>query len=195
MKLKTVVILVLTALLGVVSLAVAQTPADEDPAENICYDGGLWEGKCGDWPTEAEIEWAWTCGWYFAQSTAGRIPLSAIPSYCPSLAAIIENIVPEPEPEPEVPFVGCLDSTDFTQYDLSADGPINTLDNATLVGSTDGTCDSGSVGTATIVSGSTPINALAQCIDLRGTTSVGVLNLNTELGYTVTDTWWLCYLA
>lgn len=194
MKLKTLVILVLTALLGVVSLAAAQTPADEDPTQNICYDGGLWEGKC-NWPTEAETEWAWTCGWHLAQSIAGRIPASAVPSYCPSLVSVIAGITPEPEPEPEIPFVGCLNSTDPAQYDLGATGAINTLDNAASYGSTDGSCSAGQLGTVTIVSGSTPVNALAQCISLRGTISVGVLNLNTELDYSVTDTWWLCYLA
>lgn len=67
------------------SMALAQPPA-EDPTENICYTGGLWEGKC-DWPTDAEDEWAWTCGYYYAAAFRGAIPREQLPSWCGTLTA------------------------------------------------------------------------------------------------------------
>jgi hypothetical protein len=80
-------ILMLSVLMmGVISVSQAQSGsgAKEDPAENACYAGGALEGKC-DWPTEAESEWAWNCGYYYAQYQRGLISASQAPSWCGSM--------------------------------------------------------------------------------------------------------------
>jgi hypothetical protein len=75
------VFVVLVALLSVASLTVAQSTPAEDPKDNACYAGGAWEGKC-DWPTDAEDEWAWNCGWYYARIIDGRIGAAQYPADC-----------------------------------------------------------------------------------------------------------------
>jgi hypothetical protein len=72
---------VLVAALSVASVALAQSTPAEDPKDNACYAGGAWEGKC-DWPTEAEDEWAWNCGWYYARVIDGRIGAAQYPADC-----------------------------------------------------------------------------------------------------------------
>lgn len=77
MKRISVLVLLLIALLGVTVFVLAQ----EDPSENACYAGGVWENKC-DWPTDAEDAWAWNCGWYLARLVDGRINLNQYPTEC-----------------------------------------------------------------------------------------------------------------
>ena len=97
--------LVLAAAIGVFSIAFAQTDAAKD---NACYAGGAWEGKC-DWPTEAETEWAWNCGWYYARVFDGRLSATQAPADCKFLVTFIpptavpfptSTITPTPFPIP-----------------------------------------------------------------------------------------------
>lgn len=66
----------------------AQDTDAEDPKENACYTGGDLEGKC-DWPTEAEDEWAWECGYYYAGFMSGKF--SETPERCDILFATVEE--------------------------------------------------------------------------------------------------------
>jgi hypothetical protein len=72
---------VLVATLSVAGIALAQSTPAEDPKDNVCYAGGVWESRC-DWPTDAEDEWAWNCGWYYARVLDGRIGAEEAPSTC-----------------------------------------------------------------------------------------------------------------
>lgn len=82
------------ALVMVVFSAAAQAdngkPNDPavNPDANACYTGGSLAGKC-DWPTEAEDEWAWNCGWYVIRAEAGI--LNSIPETCGELEAQIDE--------------------------------------------------------------------------------------------------------
>jgi hypothetical protein len=76
MKRLLITLFVMLAALSVASVTLAQTPT-----ENACYAGGAWEGKC-DWPTDAEDDWAWTCGWYYARLIDGRITSDQYPADC-----------------------------------------------------------------------------------------------------------------
>jgi hypothetical protein len=60
----------------------------EDPKENACYAGGDLEGKC-DWPTDAEDEWAWECGYYYAGFMSGKF--NETPEWCSVLFATVEE--------------------------------------------------------------------------------------------------------
>jgi hypothetical protein len=62
--------------------------AAEDPKENACYTGGDLEGKC-DWPTDAEDEWAWECGYYYAGFMSGKF--NETPEWCDILFAEVEE--------------------------------------------------------------------------------------------------------
>jgi hypothetical protein len=81
MKRVLITLFVLVAALSVASITLAQSTPAEDPKDNTCYAGGVWEGKC-DWPTEAEDKWAWTCGWYYARVLDGRIGAEEAPVEC-----------------------------------------------------------------------------------------------------------------
>lgn len=78
-RLFVLVILLLSLIVVGVSSAQQST---EDPKENACYDGGDLEGKCGVFKTEAETEWAWNCGHYYAQYVSGKISLEQAPETC-----------------------------------------------------------------------------------------------------------------
>lgn len=75
----------LVLLMVLFALTLASTAQDENtvesPDENACYAGGSLEGQC-DWPTDAEDEWAWTCGWYIARAERGIISESSVPNWC-----------------------------------------------------------------------------------------------------------------
>jgi hypothetical protein len=77
-----------------ISVAAAQTdngqPNDPavNPDANACYTGGSLAGKC-DWPTEAEDEWAWDCGWYIIRAEAGIF--DSIPETCGELEEQIDE--------------------------------------------------------------------------------------------------------
>jgi hypothetical protein len=97
MKRVLITLFVLVAALSVANLTLAQTEPAQTPTENACYAGGAWEGKC-DWPTDAEDDWAWTCGWYYARLIDGRITSDQYPAECPGAAP---------------GYVGCYEEPDF----------------------------------------------------------------------------------
>jgi len=82
-------LLVLLLSLGLVGVVSAQEP-DEDPRENACYNGGDLEGKCSIWDTEQETEWAWNCGYYYAEYVGGEISLDEAPETCKILFETIK---------------------------------------------------------------------------------------------------------
>lgn len=86
---RLLVVLIVMLGLTVVGVVSAQDDGEqvEDPTENACYEGGALEGKC-DWPTDAEDEWAWACGWYYAAFIGGRI--DSAPEWCDILFSKIE---------------------------------------------------------------------------------------------------------
>jgi hypothetical protein len=107
MKRVLITLFVLVAALSVASLTLAQSTPAETPTENACYAGGAWDGKC-DWPTEAEDNWAWTCGWYYARVIDGRIGAAQAPETC--------KFVAEEEPvDPEV----CAPQDDNYVFEVS----------------------------------------------------------------------------
>ncbi|MCU0464521.1 MAG: hypothetical protein MUF38_08105 [Anaerolineae bacterium] len=89
---KVLSLLVLVVLSAVVVLAQDDAGSPNNPASNeranACYTGGSLEGKC-DWPTEAETEWAWTCGWYIIRAEAN--PTSYVPATCNFFVEIIDD--------------------------------------------------------------------------------------------------------
>lgn len=51
--------------------------------ENLCYPGGAWgDGRCVN-------DWFWTCGYYLARFSDGRLPRSGVPTMCGSALAPI----------------------------------------------------------------------------------------------------------
>jgi hypothetical protein len=71
----------------------AQEQQTEEPEpytreDNECYEGGMMEGRCnqdmdGDGiVSQAEIDWAWNCGWYIARYNDGVFSLGQVPSWC-----------------------------------------------------------------------------------------------------------------
>lgn len=111
--------------LGVILLALGwghvSAAQDESPAENACYTGGVWAGKC-DWPGDAErTEWAWACGYYYARVLTGRAALTDTPVWC----YLSVSEVDESEP-----FVLCVGLS--VAGDLLLEGAPNQLGNATL---------------------------------------------------------------
>ena len=127
MSLKVRVFVLLAALLALtmVSTAQEQTPA-ETPQENACYAGGSLEGKC-DWPTDAEDEWAWSCGWYIARVENGVISQAGVPDWCNHFKS-------------SAPETLCYAPLYEGLIDLALVAPIDTLKNARFYESMDGTC-------------------------------------------------------
>jgi len=54
----------------------------EDPRENACYAGGDLEGKCSIFSTDAQNDWAWNCGYYYAQYSQSKLSLEKAPETC-----------------------------------------------------------------------------------------------------------------
>jgi hypothetical protein len=56
--------------------------------DNECYAGGTMEGRCnqdvdGDGiVSQAEVDWAWNCGWYMARYNDGVLSRAEVPSWC-----------------------------------------------------------------------------------------------------------------
>lgn len=115
-----VFMLIIAACFGEIS-AFAQADTAES---NACDAGGVWEGKC-DWPTEAEREWAWTCGWYVARYEAGII--TEVPVWC-NYAVLT----------PFTPSACFVSHTGWRDFRLV--GPLNTINNAEFYSTMDGTC-------------------------------------------------------
>ena len=91
---RVVMLLVLALCMVFTGAAFAQDEGTaEDPKENACYAGGDLEGKC-DWPTDAEDEWAWECGFYYAGFMNGKF--NETPERCDILFAKVEGEVVAP---------------------------------------------------------------------------------------------------
>lgn len=135
-RLMTLFALVLTLLSMTVLTAAQDEPVtNEDPTENACYEGGLLEGKC-DWPTDAEDEWAWNCGWHLASVLSRRSTVDQFPADCgffTELYACAVMLVPDE-------LVGEIDLEGFTGLDFRLIGPLNTVDNAEFFLTNNQTC-------------------------------------------------------
>lgn len=135
-RLITLFALVLT-LMSMTVLAAAQDEpvATEDPTENACYDGGLLEGKC-DWPTDAEDEWAWNCGWHLASVLSRRSTVEQFPADCGFFAELYACAVIRVPDElaDDIEFAG------FGGLDFRLIGPLNTADNAEFFMTNNQTC-------------------------------------------------------
>ena len=129
-----VFLVLLFVFVSVSSLAFAQ----EDT--NACLTGGSREGRC-DFPTDAEDEWAWTCGYYVGLFDNGEIPADAIPDWCYY-----------PQPDAGVSFL-CEAHSNFilADKDVQLVGPLNTSDNMIVYLSGDGSCSGDIYGSLTLV--------------------------------------------
>jgi hypothetical protein len=178
MKRTLIWLLMLVMLAGLTAAVAAQDGASD---ENACNAGGSLEGRC-DWPTDAEDDWAWTCGWYIAHFESGEFGLSGVPEWCNYFV--------------EMPVV-CYDSDQLGQRDFMLTGALNTVNNATGYGSFDGSCSGGTVFDTVVTGSNTPggaESALATCESLFGPSVSGVVNMHDALGYNTPDTWWGCLL-
>jgi hypothetical protein len=134
MKRVLITLFVLVAALSVASVTLAQSEPAETPAENACYAGGAWDGKC-DWPTEAEDNWAWTCGWYYARVIDGRISAAEAPETC--------KFVAEQEPVDPVDPEVCAPQDDIYMFDVEisrAIGYVYNISGVAGVLANDGAC-------------------------------------------------------
>ncbi|MEM9955831.1 MAG: hypothetical protein AAF846_29800 [Chloroflexota bacterium] len=87
-----VVMLCMTALAVVTSLAQDASPTDNDPTinddANACFAGGVLEGRCNDdldgdgVITDVETNWAWNCGWYLIRYNNGMYNRDDVPITC-----------------------------------------------------------------------------------------------------------------
>ena len=142
-------LLVLVLSLSAASVAFAQDDAPVvDP--NACLTGGSMEGQC-DLPTDAEDEWAWTCGYYVGLYDDDDISRDQIPDWC---------YYPEAGTQ----------SNCFLYYevDMQFIGPINTANNIAVYNSMDASCSGNLIGTATIVEALDSTSADALCLSLTG---------------------------
>ena len=77
---KVILLVAIMALLMAGSVVSAQDELPEGvTADNWCLEGEVWEGYCNS-EDEDVLWWQWTCGWYFAQTELGNIPLA--PWWC-----------------------------------------------------------------------------------------------------------------
>lgn len=94
------------------------------------------------------------------------------------------------ETDPFAP--GCYDYVaTTTQADLRYDGPIDTLDNAVFIGSTDGTCSGSEFSTRTIIQAADQAAANVKCQALEGNNAIYQLNQAGLSDYEAapTDVW------
>lgn len=176
MRIRTAWLLALLYLVFGLTLAstAQQAGGEGQPEENACYTGGSLEGKC-DWPTDAEDEWAWDCGWYIARVDTGEFTGNDVPEWCNYFAA---------------PRVVCYDSSMPGQRDFVLSGALNTVSNASGYLSLDGTCSGGVTQTETLVTASTALDAASACQRLLGAGYTGV-HMNA-LGYNTPSSWYGC---
>lgn len=160
-----------------VLLAMPVLATEKTAADNACYEGGSLAGKC-DWPTEAETEWAWTCGWYIARAENGAFAASDVPSWCGyQSTTVVDND-------------GCIEVVGSNYPDLRLIGALNTPNNAHFYMSNDGTCQTVHQ-TITIVTAIDIHDAQNSCIALLGVGYVG-MPLSSIYGYPVPTTWYGC---
>jgi hypothetical protein len=101
-------------------------------ADNECYTGGTMEGRCDNGfradgtVTEADIAWAWACGWYMARFNDGTLSRDEVRTDCSVL-------LPPPGTLP-VAFPGSEKTPE----------PLTRADNECFAGGTmEGKCDNG----------------------------------------------------
>jgi hypothetical protein len=175
MRIRTAWILALLCLLsGLTLISAAQEHASGSPEDNACNAGGSLEGKC-DWPTDAEDDWAWDCGWYIARVDTGEFTINDVPEWCNYFAA---------------PQVVCYDSASLGQLDFMLSAPLNTVENVSGFASVDGSCSGPVVKRETIVSAANASAANVACTSLLGGTYTGVQM--TSLGYSTPSSWYAC---
>ena len=178
MRMRTAWILALLCLLfGLTLVSAAQDGASGSPEDNACNVGGSLEGKC-DWPTDAEDQWAWTCGWYIARVDTGELTANDVPDWCNYFAA---------------PQIVCYDSSQPGQLDFVLSGSLNTAANVSGYASVDGTCSNGVQKMETIVTAANAPDATAKCIGLLGGSHTGVQM--RSLGYDTPASWYGCQVV
>lgn len=179
MRIRAAWILALLCLLFSLTLVTtAQDGADGSPEDNACNAGGSLEGKC-DWPTDAEDQWAWNCGWYIARVDTGVFTVNDVPAWCNYFVA---------------PQIVCYDSTDLGQIDFVLTGPLNTVGNAQGYASFDGSCSGGPFGIAeTLVTAADGTIATGKCLTLLGAGYTGI-QMNA-LGYNTPSSWYGCRIV
>jgi hypothetical protein len=181
MMLKVRLLVLLTALFAVTLASAAQDENTvESPDENACYAGGSLEGKC-DWPTEAEDEWAWTCGWYIARAERGTISESSVPNWCNYFTTPI-----------------CYGGG-ASVYEVQMIGLPDRANNAIAHGTLDGTCSDPRFAITIITS---PIDgpfqevldmASEKCAEIIGVPVTGAIPVSTlVLIAGVPEDYWLC---
>lgn len=89
--------LFLLLLLTSMGLVMAQEFVVED---NACLTGGVMEGKC-DLLTDAEDDWAWTCGWYVQRYYTGEFTRDDVIDTCRGLIPV------PPIPDSSAPVESC----------------------------------------------------------------------------------------
>ncbi len=133
-----------------------------NPDANACYAGGTLEGRCNGVDSnldgvvsEDEVKFAWVGGWYLIRFQAGMISRADFPK---------EYLYLLPQEGPTFP--QCHDSVwdGYRDYELLA--PINTLLNARVRDSEDGSCTGGSGYSLTLVTAPDRRSAETLCINL-----------------------------
>jgi len=168
----------LCLLFGLTLADPAQDGLTGSPEDNACNAGGSLEGKC-DWPTEAEDQWAWTCGWYIARVDTGEFTVNDVPAWCNYFVA---------------PQIVCYDSSLSGQLDFVLTGALDTVSNAQGYASVDGSCSGGPFGVAeTLVTAANGTAATDKCTLLLGAGYTGV-HMN-GLGYNTPASWYGCRIT
>lgn len=183
MNLKVRMLVLLIALFALTLASAAQEETvTELPEDNACYAGGSLEGKC-DWPTDAEDEWAWTCGWYIARAENGVIWRADVPEWCNYFTNPAFTPVCYPSSEPEFP-------------DLEMIAPVDTRNNGRFYISTDGTC-SGDYLAFTVIA-APPVEeslemAYEKCASITGATEVFTFPIGLfEIFVGLPTDYWIC---
>jgi hypothetical protein len=113
----------------------AEEPAPYTRADNECYAGGTMEGQCnqdmdGDGlVSQAEIDWAWNCGWYIARFNDGLYSRTDVPAWCSILLPVETNNESTAQESSGVCFISglghelCLDGN-YLSFDADNDGTI-----------------------------------------------------------------------
>lgn len=181
---RLLVLALMIAILGMVVSAQTTTPTStESPEDNACFAGGLLEGKC-DWPTDAENEWAWTCGWYIARYGTGEFTISQVPEWCNYFVGVdpIEDAT-------------CYYSLLSLLPNFTLNNALNTLDNATFYENDGPACVTLTGEFGTVVEGADASDAQTVCESIFGTPDVDVSHLQDDYQFAnVPDTWYACYL-
>lgn len=168
-------------LMGIMLFVIPALAAD-DAADNACYEGGSMAGKC-NLSTEAETEWAWTCGWYIARAERSAIAPDAVPSWCRYQYQTTTIDAP-------IDFSICYGSSMPSHADIQLTAPLSTVNNVKDFSSYDGTC-TGSFIFLTYVDASDINDATNKCqallMDVRYSGA-----LPSSWGYSTPANWYYC---